>query len=100
MLEQWIQTKIQKFLIKEEWYDTVNLISTNRAWIPDLLILLWKGKHFWIEVKKSDWELSKIQQYRIKILRKKWDIVLVPYNYKEFKEQYLLIKSELWSNIS
>ena len=91
MLEWWIQTKIQKFLEKK-WFICINMIKTNKNWIPDLQILIWNWKHFWIEVKQKTWILSKIQEFRIKKLRENWDIVLIPYWYEDFINKY----KELW----
>jgi len=95
-VEAKLQTKIQKYLIDKEWFMTINLIKTNRNWIPDLQILIWDWKSFFIEVKKRWWMESKLQEYRRKQLNKMWYISLVVYSWEDFIKQYLsLIKKEL-----
>jgi len=86
-VEQNIQTKIQKYLEKKGFM-TINLIKTNRNWIPDLIILNWNGKCFFIEVKKIDWIESKLQEFRRKELIKNGYISLVVYWYDDFLTQY------------
>jgi len=86
MLESAIQKKIINYLEKQG-YTVVNLIKTNKSWIPDLIATKdWKC--LWIEVKRPGGVLSKLQEYRIKKLRENWDKVLVNYWYEEFILQY------------
>jgi len=94
MKEQLIQTKIIKYLEKK-WYIVINIIKTNKNWLPDLLVLIWKWKHFWIEVKQETWILSKIQEYRIKTLRENWDLVWIPYGFQDFIKQFEIIEKSL-----
>lgn len=48
-------------------YYLIKLIKTNKNGIPDLLALKEDKIHF-IEVKRKDGKLSKLQEYRIKEL--------------------------------
>lgn len=86
MLEQQIQKKIINYL-QDKGYTVVNLIKTNKSWIPDLMATKNWGC-LWIEVKKPWGRLSKLQEFRIKKLRENGDTVLVPYWYDEFILQY------------
>lgn len=82
-----LQSRIIKFLEKK-WYTVLKLIKTNKNGIPDLQVLTWNGKHFWIEVKSSTWKLSELQKYRIEELTKKWDHAMVVYSYEQFEFFY------------
>ncbi len=87
MKEQSYQTKVQKYLEKE-WYICVNMIKTSKNWIPDLLILLWEGKHIWIEMKDLKWKESVLQNYMRRVLTKHWDISIVCHWFDDFLKQY------------
>jgi len=66
------ESQYQKKLIKEleaEGYYVLKLISTNKAGIPDLLALKPDDVKF-IEVKGAKTPVSKLQEYRIKELKK------------------------------
>ena len=66
------EAQYQKKLIKEleaEGYYVLKLISTNKAGIPDLLALKPDDVKF-IEVKGAKTPVSKLQEYRIKELKK------------------------------
>ena len=88
-LESKIQAKIIKFLEKQQGCIVIKFTVTNKTGIPDLLVLTWKCKLFWIETKQEKWKLSKIQEYRIGVLEAKWDKVLVVYWYDDFIEQFM-----------
>lgn len=78
-LESKIQKKIIDYLTKDSFF-VLNLIKTNKSWIPDLLAIK-NWVVLWIEVKQINWKLSKIQEYRIRELK---DKVLVVYWYDDF----------------
>ena len=66
------ESQYQNKLIKEleaEGYYVLKLISTNKAGIPDLLALKPDDVKF-IEVKGAKTPVSKLQEYRIKELKK------------------------------
>jgi Holliday junction resolvase len=62
-----LQEKISKQLESEGWY-VINLISTNRNGIPDLMAIK-NGVSKFIEIKGSGDRLSSLQRRRIKELR-------------------------------
>lgn len=66
--ESQIQNKKIKQL-EEEGYFVVKLILTNKNGIPDLLALK-DGKALFLEVKKPNTKLTKLQEYRIQELKK------------------------------
>ena len=88
MLETWIQKKIINYLEKKEWFEVIKLIKLNKNWYPDLQVLIWNWRHFWIEVKQVKWEESILQAFVRNKLIKKWDISLVCYWYDDFLRQY------------
>jgi Holliday junction resolvase len=67
--ERVIQAAVIKALEKEGWY-VIKLIQTNKNGIPDLLCVQHE-KTMFIEVKKHDGVLSKLQQYRINEMKNK-----------------------------
>ncbi len=69
MTEQQIQSKKIKELEAEGYY-VIKLIKTNKNGIPDLLVLPKNSDAFFIEVKKEDGVISKLQEYRINELNK------------------------------
>jgi hypothetical protein len=69
MTEQQIQSKKIKELESQGYY-VIKLIKTNKNGIPDLLVLPKNSDAFFIEVKKEDGVLSKLQEYRINELNK------------------------------
>jgi len=85
-----LQAKIIKHLEKDG-FKCIKMIKTSKNWIPDLLVRQWGGKIFWIEVKTETWRTSPLQDFVIKELRKDGDIVLIPYWWDQFLEQYNLI---------
>ena len=66
--ESQIQNKKIKQL-EEEGYFVVKLVLTNKMGIPDLLALK-DGKALFLEVKKPNTKLTKLQEYRIQELKK------------------------------
>tara|TARA_Y100000356_G_C11213680_1_gene264931 strand:+ start:780 stop:1022 length:243 start_codon:yes stop_codon:yes gene_type:complete len=68
MREQAYQSKLIKEYEREGYY-VINLIQTNKSGIPDLLCL--KPDHIlFVEVKTSIGRPSKLQEYRIRELKK------------------------------
>ncbi len=68
MKESQIQNKKIKQL-EEEGYFVVKLVLTNKMGIPDLLALK-DGKALFLEVKRPNTKLTKLQEYRIQELKK------------------------------
>ena len=96
MLESAHQTKVQKYLQKEG-FKTVNLISTNRPGIPDLLILIGNWRHFWIEMKKPKGSVTPaLQKFMQKDLQRFWDISMICKWFDDFVKQYNEIKHKFW----
>lgn len=94
MLENKIQKKIIDYLEKEKSFFVIKQIKTNKNGIPDLLVLIWWWKHFWIEVKQEKWIESKIQEYRRQELNSIWDTSLICYWFNDFINKFdLFIKS-------
>ena len=62
-----MQSKIIKELESKGYY-LIKLIKTNKNGIPDLLAIK-KNEICFIEVKRKDGKLSKIQEYRIRELQ-------------------------------
>jgi Holliday junction resolvase-like predicted endonuclease len=94
MLESFHQNKITKFLESRSFFVT-KLIRTNRNGVPDLIAT--KGTFtVWIEVKKPWGEVSKLQSYTHRQLRKNWWIVIIPYWYDDFLK---LFQSSILPNI-
>ena len=87
MTEQAIQKKITNFLT-DKWYQVVKLIKTNVNWVPDLMVLTWDEKMFFVEVKTEKGKLSPLQIFRIKKLEENWYKVIVPYWYDDFINKY------------
>jgi hypothetical protein len=83
MLESVLQKKIIDYLTKK-WYLCIKLIKTNLNWIPDLQILTWNWKTFFIEVKQENWKQSEIQKYRQKQLIDLWYNSYIVYWYNDF----------------
>jgi Holliday junction resolvase-like predicted endonuclease len=69
MLESKIQAKKIKELEKEGYY-VIKLTLTNKPGIPDLIAIPPNSDVLFIEVKKPDGKLSKLQEYRLKELEK------------------------------
>ena len=67
MTEQQIQNKIIKRYEKDGFF-VVKLINTNKNGIPDLIVMK-QNEFFFVEVKKPDGKLSKLQEYRIEELK-------------------------------
>ena len=67
--ESQVQSKIIKELESKGYY-LIKLIKTNKNGIPDLLAIR-KNEIYFIEVKRKDGKLSKIQEYRIRELESK-----------------------------
>lgn len=68
MREQQIQSKRIKQLEAEGYY-VIKLISTNKNGIPDLIAIPPNSDVIFIEVKRPDGKLTKLQQYRLKELQ-------------------------------
>jgi Holliday junction resolvase len=69
MKEQQIQTKKIKEL-EDEGYYVIKLINTNKNGIPDLIAIPKNSDVLFVEVKKPDGKLSKLQEFRLKELEK------------------------------
>ena len=69
MTEQKIQAKKIKELEGQEYY-VIKLTTTNKNGIPDLLAIPPNSDVLFVEVKKPKGKLSKLQEYRIKELKK------------------------------
>lgn len=69
MKEQQIQAKKIKELEKEGYY-VIKLALTNKPGIPDLIAIPPNSDVLFVEVKKPDGKLSKLQEYRLKELEK------------------------------
>lgn len=68
MREQQIQSKKIKELEAEGYY-VIKLIRTNKNGIPDLIAIPKGSDVLFVEVKKPDGKLSKLQEYRLKELK-------------------------------
>jgi Holliday junction resolvase len=69
MTEQKIQSKRIKELESIGYY-VVKLIKTNKNGIPDLIAIPPDSDVLFIEVKTSKGKVSKLQEYRLKELKK------------------------------
>tara|TARA_R110002012_G_scaffold218587_2_gene389906 strand:- start:8361 stop:8600 length:240 start_codon:yes stop_codon:yes gene_type:complete len=67
MTEQKIQFKKIKELEQEGYY-VIKLTTTNKNGIPDLVAIPKNSDVLFVEVKKPNGKLSKLQEYRIKEL--------------------------------
>ena len=67
MKEQQIQAKKIKELEAEGYY-VIKLINTNKNGIPDLVAIPPNSDVLFVEVKKPDGKMSKLQEYRKKEL--------------------------------
>jgi Holliday junction resolvase len=67
MKEQQIQSKRIKELEAEGYY-VIKLINTNKNGIPDLIAIPPNSDVLFVEVKKPDGKLSKLQEFRLKEL--------------------------------
>ena len=67
MKEQQIQAKKIKELEAEGYY-VIKLINTNKNGIPDLVAIPKYSDVLFVEVKKPDGKLSKLQEFRKKEL--------------------------------
>jgi Holliday junction resolvase len=70
MTEQQIQTKRIKELEAQGYY-VIKLINTNKNGIPDLIAIPPNSDVLFIEVKRPDGKVSKLQEYRHKELEEK-----------------------------
>jgi Holliday junction resolvase len=68
MTEQQIQSKRIKQLESEGYY-VIKLTTTNKNGIPDLLAIPKNCEVLFVEVKKPNGKLSKLQEFRIKELK-------------------------------
>lgn len=68
MTEQQIQAKKIKELEAQGYY-VIKLMKTNKNGIPDLLAIPPNSDVLFIEVKRPDGKLSKLQEYRINELK-------------------------------
>tara|TARA_R110002126_G_scaffold49598_3_gene137187 strand:- start:1371 stop:1613 length:243 start_codon:yes stop_codon:yes gene_type:complete len=68
MKEQQIQfNRIKK--LESEGYYVIKLITTNKNGIPDLVAIPRDCNVLFVEVKRPDGRLSKLQEFRIKELQ-------------------------------
>ena len=70
MKEQQIQSKKIKELEAQGYYD-IKLINTNKNGIPDLIAIPPNSDVLFIEVKRPDGKVTKLQEYRHKELEEK-----------------------------
>jgi len=68
MKEQQIQTKKIKELETQGYY-VIKLINTNKNGIPDLIAIPPNSDVLFVEVKKPEGKLSKLQDFRVKELQ-------------------------------
>jgi Holliday junction resolvase len=68
MKEQQIQTKKIKDLEAQGYY-VIKLINTNKNGIPDLIAIPPNSDVLFVEVKRPEGKLSKLQDYRVKELQ-------------------------------
>ena len=68
MKEQQIQTKKIKELEAQGYY-VIKLINTNKNGIPDLIAIPPNSDVLFVEVKRPEGKLSKLQDYRVKELQ-------------------------------
>lgn len=68
MKEQQIQAKKIKELEAQGYY-VIKLINTNKNGIPDLVAIPPNSDVLFVEVKKPDGKLSKLQEFRLKELK-------------------------------
>jgi Holliday junction resolvase len=69
MKEQQIQSKKIKEL-EDQGYYVIKLIRTNKNGIPDLIAIPPDSDVLFVEVKAANGKVSKLQEYRIKELKK------------------------------
>jgi len=69
MTEQKIQSKRIKELESQGYY-VIKLTTTNKNGIPDLIAIPPNSDVLFVEVKKEGGKLSKLQEYRIRELKK------------------------------
>ena len=69
MTEQQIQSKRIKELESKGYY-VLKLVKTNKNGIPDLIAIPPDSDVLFIEVKTSKGKVSKLQEYRLKELKK------------------------------
>ena len=69
MREQQVQAKLIKDLESQGYY-VIKLVKTNKNGIPDLIAIPPGSDVEFIEVKASGGKTSKLQDYRIKELKK------------------------------
>jgi len=67
MKEQQIQSKKIKELEAQGYY-VIKLMTTNRHGIPDLIAIPRDSDVLFVEVKRPDGKLSKLQEFRIQEL--------------------------------
>jgi len=70
MKEQQIQSKKIKELESQGYY-VIKLINTNKNGIPDLIAIPPNSDVLFVEVKRPDGKISKLQEYRHKELEEK-----------------------------
>jgi hypothetical protein len=68
MKEQQIQAKRIKQL-EEEGYYVIKLINTNKVGIPDLIAIAPDADVLFVEVKRPNGKLTKLQEFRLKELK-------------------------------
>jgi Holliday junction resolvase len=70
MKEQQIQSKKIKELEAQGYY-VIKLINTNKNGIPDLIAIPPNSDVLFVEVKRPDGKISKLQEFRHKELEEK-----------------------------
>ena len=68
MTEQQIQAKKIKELESKGYY-VIKLINTNKNGIPDIIAIAPSADVLFVEVKKEDGKVSKLQEFRLKELQ-------------------------------
>ncbi len=68
MREQQIQSKKIKEL-EEKGYYVIKLINTNKNGIPDIIAIPPNSDVLFVEVKRPDGKVTKLQEFRMKELK-------------------------------
>ena len=97
MSEQKLQKKILDWLKKNGFY-TIKIVVANRKGIPDIVGCTPCGKFFAIEVKVGSNKASRLQEYNVKEINKRYGIAFVAYNLETVKEHLNEYSTEHASN--
>lgn len=86
MTEQYIQSKIIKFLKKEGWL-VIKTIRLSESGYPDIFCFR-NGQTIFIEVKTEKGKPSKLQEHRINDLISRGFKAFICYGYDDFILKY------------